>query len=131
MPSANTSEMTSERRIKIRGLRLIPVAAVKPDVSAAWLQSPTHARQRSPDLFSPATAGEPGNRGGRRSEPGPGRRRSAGTSATEPEKDQALWVSESGSMVRSLHSETPFTLNRARQVMVRPAPLDQLIDRKS
>jgi cephalosporin-C deacetylase-like acetyl esterase len=47
--------------------------------------------------------------------------------ATEPEKDQALWVSESGSMVRSYHSETPFTLNRARQVMVRPTPLGELI----
>ena len=47
--------------------------------------------------------------------------------ATEPEKDQTLWVSESGSMVRSFHSETPFTLNRARQVMVRPAPLSELI----
>ena len=47
--------------------------------------------------------------------------------ATEPEKDQALWVSESGSMVRSFHSETPFTLNRARQVMVRPTPLNELI----
>jgi cephalosporin-C deacetylase-like acetyl esterase len=47
--------------------------------------------------------------------------------ATEPEKDQTLWVSESGSMVRSFHSETPFTLNRARQVMVRPGPLGELI----
>jgi len=47
--------------------------------------------------------------------------------ATEPEKDQALWVAESGSMVRSYHSETPFTLNRARQVMVRPTPLGELI----
>jgi cephalosporin-C deacetylase-like acetyl esterase len=47
--------------------------------------------------------------------------------ATEPEKDEALWVSESGSTVRSFHSETPFTLNRARQVMVRPTPLGELI----
>jgi len=47
--------------------------------------------------------------------------------ATEPEKDQTLWVSESGSMVRSFHSETPFTLNRARQVMVRPAPWGESI----
>jgi len=47
--------------------------------------------------------------------------------ATEPEKDRALWVSESGSMVRSFHSQTPFTLNRARQVMVRPTPLSELI----
>ena len=47
--------------------------------------------------------------------------------ATEPEKDEALWVSESGSMVRSFQSETPFSLNRAREIMVRPAPLDRLI----
>ena len=47
--------------------------------------------------------------------------------ATEPEKDQTLWVAESGSMVRSFHSATPFTLNRARQVMVRPTPLGELI----
>jgi cephalosporin-C deacetylase-like acetyl esterase len=47
--------------------------------------------------------------------------------ATEPEKDRDLWVSESGSMVRSFHSETPFTLNRARQVVARAAPLEELI----
>ena len=47
--------------------------------------------------------------------------------ATDPEKDQTLWVSESGSMVRSFQSETPFTLNRARQVLVRPAPLGESI----
>lgn len=47
--------------------------------------------------------------------------------ATEPEKDQTLWVSETGSMVQSFHGQTPFTLNRARQVMVRPARLDELI----
>lgn len=46
---------------------------------------------------------------------------------TEPEKDQTLWVAESGSTVRSFHSETPFTLNRDRQVMVRPTPLGELI----
>ncbi|HUD98497.1 MAG TPA: acetylxylan esterase [Bryobacteraceae bacterium] len=43
---------------------------------------------------------------------------------TEPEKEQTLWVSESGSMVRSFHSETPFTLNRARQVVARPTRHD-------
>ena len=47
--------------------------------------------------------------------------------AVAPETDQTLWVSASGSMVREFHSETPFTLNRARPVAVRPAPLDQLI----
>jgi len=47
--------------------------------------------------------------------------------AAEPETEQTLWVSETGSTVRSFHSETPFTLNRARQAAVRPAPLDQLV----
>ena len=47
--------------------------------------------------------------------------------ATEPEKDQTLWVSQSGSTVRSFHSETPFTLNRARQVTMRPVALGELI----
>ena len=47
--------------------------------------------------------------------------------AVAPEPDQTLWVSASGSMVREFHSETPFTLNRARQVAVRPVPLDQLV----
>jgi cephalosporin-C deacetylase-like acetyl esterase len=46
---------------------------------------------------------------------------------TEPEKDAVLWVADTGSMVRSFHSETPFTLNRARQVKTEPKPLDQLI----
>ena len=43
---------------------------------------------------------------------------------TEPETEQTLWVSESGSMVRSFHSETPFRLNRARQVAARPTGHD-------
>ena len=43
-----------------------------------------------------------------------------------PEPDEALWVSESGNVVRSFHGETPFTLNRARRVAVRPAPMDVL-----
>jgi dienelactone hydrolase len=47
--------------------------------------------------------------------------------AVAPEADQTLWVSASGSMVREFHSETPFTLNRARPVAVRPAALDQLV----
>jgi dienelactone hydrolase len=47
--------------------------------------------------------------------------------ATEPEKDETLWASASGSMLRSFHGETPFTLNRARQVMVRPMPLGDLL----
>jgi len=44
-----------------------------------------------------------------------------------PEPDQTLWVSTSGSMVREFHSETPFTLNRARQAAVQRVPLDQLV----
>ncbi len=43
------------------------------------------------------------------------------------EKDETLWASASGSMLRSYHGETPFTLNRARQVMVRPMPLGDLV----
>jgi dienelactone hydrolase len=45
----------------------------------------------------------------------------------EPEPDRTLWVSESGNMLRSFHSETPFTLNRARLHDPSPAPLAQLI----
>ncbi len=47
--------------------------------------------------------------------------------AVAPEPDQTLWVCASGSTVREFHGETPFTLNRARPVAVRPAPLDQLV----
>ena len=47
--------------------------------------------------------------------------------AVAPEPDQTLWVSASGSMVREFHGETPFSLNRARPVATRPAPLDQLV----
>lgn len=43
-----------------------------------------------------------------------------------PEPEEALWVSEGGSMVRSYRSETPFTLTRSRQMAPRPAPLDRL-----
>ncbi len=46
--------------------------------------------------------------------------------ATEPEKDQTLWCTESGSTLRSFHSQTPFSLNRARQIVLQPVPLDQL-----
>ncbi|HTQ53989.1 MAG TPA: acetylxylan esterase [Bryobacteraceae bacterium] len=47
--------------------------------------------------------------------------------ATEPEKDETLWVTETGSVVRSFHSRTPFELNRAREIAVRPKPLGPLI----
>jgi len=46
---------------------------------------------------------------------------------TAPETDQTLWASDSGNVVRSFHGETPFSLNRARELVVHPAPLDQLV----
>ena len=46
---------------------------------------------------------------------------------TEPEKDETLWVSATGSMVRSFHSLTQFEINRDAQVVTRPAPLDERI----
>jgi len=46
---------------------------------------------------------------------------------TEPEKDETLWVSETGSMVRSFHSLTPFAWNRARRVVARTAPVGELV----
>src|SRR5574340_1393793 len=46
---------------------------------------------------------------------------------TEPERDNTLWVSESGNVVRSFGGKTPFTLNRERRVARTPAPLDALI----
>jgi cephalosporin-C deacetylase-like acetyl esterase len=47
--------------------------------------------------------------------------------STEIEKDETLWVSESGSLVRSFKSKTPFELNRARNLVVQSAPLEALI----
>jgi dienelactone hydrolase len=46
---------------------------------------------------------------------------------TQPEPERTLWATESGSVVRSLDSERPFTLTRTRQVPVRPEPLSPLI----
>jgi dienelactone hydrolase len=45
--------------------------------------------------------------------------------ATEPES--ALFVSASGSVVESFHSETPFSMNRKRVVARTPAPLERLL----
>ncbi|MFN7996316.1 MAG: acetylxylan esterase [Bryobacteraceae bacterium] len=45
----------------------------------------------------------------------------------QPEPDQNLWASESGSTVISFHSETPFSLNRARNTVAKPTPLDRLV----
>jgi len=47
---------------------------------------------------------------------------------TAPEKDEALFVSASGSMVQSLHSETPFSLNRKRSVTKTAEPLERLLN---
>lgn len=47
--------------------------------------------------------------------------------ATSPERDETLWVSESGSVVRSFGSKTPFLLNRDREVKRAPAELASLI----
>ncbi|HZT33873.1 MAG TPA: acetylxylan esterase [Bryobacteraceae bacterium] len=46
---------------------------------------------------------------------------------TEPEPDKVLWVAGSGNVVASFHGETPFSLNRKRQVTPQPAPLDRLL----
>lgn len=46
---------------------------------------------------------------------------------TNVERDETLWVSESGNVVRSFGSETPFTLNRARAYVPTPMPLDRLL----
>ena len=47
---------------------------------------------------------------------------------TAPEPDQALWVAETGSVVRSFGSKTPFAINRARAVKRAPAPLGELLN---
>ena len=44
-----------------------------------------------------------------------------------PEPDPTVWVTESGNVVRSLHGETPFSMNRARRPERRPIPLDRLL----
>jgi dienelactone hydrolase len=46
---------------------------------------------------------------------------------TSPESDDTLFVSGSGSMVRSFHGETPFTLNRKHPVTKVPAKLEDLL----
>ena len=46
---------------------------------------------------------------------------------TRPEPDEQLFVRESGSLVQTLHSETPFSLNRKRVVARTPVPLEQLL----
>jgi dienelactone hydrolase len=40
---------------------------------------------------------------------------------TAPEDDRVLYATESGSVVKSLHSTTPFELNRSRKLSTRPA----------
>ena len=46
---------------------------------------------------------------------------------TAPERDNTLYVSESGSVVRSFHGENPFTLLRKHAVSKRPADLATLL----
>jgi hypothetical protein len=45
-----------------------------------------------------------------------------------PERDELLFVSESGSTVKSFHSETPFTLNRKHSVTRSPVKLEKLLN---
>jgi len=45
---------------------------------------------------------------------------------TSPERDEVLFVSETGNMVASFHGETPYTLNRKHQVARVPANLEVL-----
>jgi dienelactone hydrolase len=47
---------------------------------------------------------------------------------TAPERDQTLYVSDSGSLVKSFKGETPFTLNRKHPVKKTPAKLEELLD---
>jgi cephalosporin-C deacetylase-like acetyl esterase len=45
----------------------------------------------------------------------------------QPEDERTLWVTDSGSVIRSLGSETPFTLNRRRAAQIKtPAELPDL-----
>jgi cephalosporin-C deacetylase-like acetyl esterase len=46
---------------------------------------------------------------------------------TSPEPDATLFVTESGSLVQSLHSETPFSLNRKRRIEKTPGDLGRLL----
>src|SRR5690348_6285180 len=45
----------------------------------------------------------------------------------KPESVSELWATESGSVLRSLNSTTPFMLNESRQVQKSPAPLHSLL----
>jgi dienelactone hydrolase len=47
--------------------------------------------------------------------------------AVHPEAAATLRATESGNVVKSLHSATAFTLNKSRQVTRTPAPLDSLL----
>jgi dienelactone hydrolase len=46
---------------------------------------------------------------------------------TEPEPDKTLWVAESGNVVRSFGSTTPFQMLKSREPQRQPVALDQLI----
>jgi cephalosporin-C deacetylase-like acetyl esterase len=49
--------------------------------------------------------------------------------STAPEREQTLWVCDSGNLMRSFHGETPMTQNRKRTVtrVKQPAALDHLL----
>ena len=47
---------------------------------------------------------------------------------TSPEPDEQLFVSQNGSLVQSLRSESPFTLNRKRAVTKTPATIESLLN---
>ncbi len=46
---------------------------------------------------------------------------------TTPERDEALFVSDTGNLVTSLHGETPYTLNQKHPVAKTPAKLEALL----
>jgi dienelactone hydrolase len=47
--------------------------------------------------------------------------------AVSPEPDRNLWVASSGNVVKTFGGETPFSLNRSRQVARQPMALDRLL----
>ena len=54
-------------------------------------------------------------------------RRLAEEPPTAPQPERALWVTEAGNIVRALGGETPFTLNRKRALVRKPASLERLL----
>jgi len=48
--------------------------------------------------------------------------------AVQPEEAQTLWATQSGSVVRSLNSVTPFMINKSREAHRSPATLESLLN---